>query len=143
MLALQVSIYTDETEDAGCRDGFGWSWDFVVMIIVHFLYIPYIMMMVWFMKNKTMAGSLDMMQWLKNFFRIPMGIITIYDLYLDMLAIRICTRYETISRREGQAGLADQFHRVRIASIFMLQFSMIPRYFFLIWTVTGFGSIFP
>ena len=39
--------------------------------------------------------------------------------------------------------LANKFNNVRIASIFMLQFSMIPRYFFLIWTTTGFGSIFP
>lgn len=78
------------------------------------------MMMVWFFKHKTMAGVLDLFQWFKNFFRIPMGVITIYDLYLDMLAIRICSRYETITRRDGQTELANKFNNVRIASILML-----------------------
>ena len=76
--------------------------------------------MIWFLKNKVITGRLDIVQWLKNFFRIPMGIITLYDLYLDMLAIRLCKRYEVIARREGSLELADQFNKVKIASIVML-----------------------
>lgn len=101
------------------------------------------MMMVWFFQNKLLGlGSLDLMQWLKNFFRIPMSLFTIYDLYLDMLAIRICSRYEILARNEGSIELADKLNNIRIASIVMLQISMVPRYFFLIWTITGFGSVF-
>ena len=74
-------------------------------------------MMIWFLKNKVLTARLDIVQWLKNFFRIPMGIITLYDLYLDMLAIRLCKRYEVIARREGSLELADQFYKVKIASI--------------------------
>ena len=76
--------------------------------------------MIWFLRNKVIPGRLDIMQWFKNSFRIPMGIITLYDLYLDMLAIRLCKRYEVIARREGSMELADQFNTVKIASIVML-----------------------
>ena len=72
-----------------------------------------------------------------------MGLITIYDLYLDMLAIRICDNYHRIAREEGNIELSEKFNNVKTASIIMLQISMIPRYFFLIWTITGFGHIFP
>ena len=65
-------------------------------------------------------GRLDIVQWFKNFFRIAIGIITVYDLYLDMLAIRLCKRYEVISQREGSIELADQFGKVKLASIIML-----------------------
>lgn len=64
-------------------------------------------MMVWYLRNKVIPGRMDIVQWLKNAFRIPMGIITLYDLYLDMLAIRLCKRYEVISRREGSFELED------------------------------------
>ena len=72
-----------------------------------------------------------------------MGLLTIYDLYMDIIAIRICENYYLISLREGNIPLANKFHSVKIASIITLQISMIPRYFFLIWTMTGFGYIFP
>lgn len=49
-----------------------------------------------------------------------MGIITLYDLYLDMLAIRLCKRYEVIARREGSLELAEQFGNAKLASIVML-----------------------
>ena len=142
VLTLQISIYQETDDNVGCRDGFSIDWDFIVMIGMHFLFIPYIFMMAWFFKNKVYTGRMDVVQWLKNFFRIPMSIITLYDLYLDMLAIRLCSRYEVIARREGSVDLADQFWKVKIASIVMLHFSMVPRYFFFIWTFTGFGAIF-
>jgi len=105
--------------------------------------------MLWFLWNKVItakfnnSSKLDTMQYLKSLMRIPMVLLTVWNVYMDIGAIRICKKYQVMAQNEGNQDLAKKFKDIGLAMIILLQIAMIPRYFMIIWTSTFMGACLP
>jgi len=69
--------------------------------------------------------------------------MSIIDLYMDILAIAVCMRYQAIAEKDGDVDLANNFSWLGTIQTRFLQIALIPRYFLFLWTLLWGGKYLP
>jgi len=69
--------------------------------------------------------------------------MSIIDLYMDILTIAVCMRYQAIAAADGNVALADKFDWLGTIQTRFLQIALIPRYFLFLWTLLWGGKYLP
>lgn len=139
----------EETDSKNCDMNLNWGWQSYLLAISSIGVFPQLYMSFWFLTNRMIGSKsknqtkLDIVQYLKNSFRVPMCLLTIYNAYYDIYAIFICQRYYTLALEEGNDELASKLFSLRLIMILVLQLALVPRYFMIIWTFTFMGEVFP
>lgn len=92
----QLIWITHATSDSNCNVNLQWGWQSILFIISMVGCFPQLYMCIWFL-NKHVFGQknlyqpkLDIVQYLKNSFRVPMCLLTIANVYTDIYSIFVC-----------------------------------------------------
>lgn len=70
--------------------------------MIHALIIPFVIMLYWFGRYRMMGpATIQFTQWLRNFLKIPIMLINVYNIFLDVVAIIISRRYLRMAKLEN------------------------------------------
>lgn len=143
VIALTCMVYLEESEyECGIPNLVTIS-NFLVAIMT-LTFIPQLVMMGWYLKHQVLTRSqVAFSKWVKNTMQIFICLLTIFNVYFDLLAIDVARKNQRKAQAIGKEDLASSFSLVKIFQILILHFSMVPRYFMLLWIITFMGDMFP